>query len=272
MHRKKIVPLFTSAYGLARVDKVLRIGPARRVFIAAYFLYKGLFEDSLKHLVEQKPELFQAGDVLDVGANIGYTACVFARALSSDAKVYAFEPDQVSYGLLEEVVRRKHLSGVIEPINTAVGSSDGHINFWHNERHSADHRVVTDQFKSSCADGSQVSVVPVTTVDTFVKARDLRKISIIKIDVQGYEPAVCAGMTDTLNRFPEALVCLEYSPDALDELGFQPGKLLDLFRVRGYLPHILTRDNPKRIDDASLQHLVDKWGYVDLLYSRQTLI
>jgi len=68
-------------------------------------------------LVRRQPKLFQNGDVLDIGANIGYTSAVFAGALKPDSKVYAFEPDQLSYGLLEEVIRRKKLSGAIEAIN-----------------------------------------------------------------------------------------------------------------------------------------------------------
>ena len=81
------------------------------------FLYKKLFEDPFWNLVRRQPKLFQNGDVLDIGANIGYTSAVFAGALKPDSKVYAFEPDQLSYGLLEEVIRRKKLSGAIEAIN-----------------------------------------------------------------------------------------------------------------------------------------------------------
>jgi len=95
-----------------------------------------------------------------------------------------------------------------------VGNSDGHIKFWHNEEHSADHRVVTDRFSSSCPDDAKISTVPVTSVDTFVRNRNLRNISFIKIDVQGYELAVCEGMKETLEKFPETCVCFEHSPDA----------------------------------------------------------
>ncbi len=272
MHSRSSIEVFTGAYNLARRAKLLQIGWFRRAFVASYFLYKRLYEDPFWELVRSRPELFESGDVLDIGANIGYTACLFARTLKATSKVYAFEPDQSSYILLEEVIRRKNLSGPIEALNMAVGSSDGHVEFWHNEEHSADHRVATDQFKSLRPDAKKFSTVPMTSVDAFVKFRNLLKISFIKIDVQGYELAVCEGMKQTLERFPELCVCLEYSPEALVELGFDPIKMLDFFRAKGYQLHVLTRAAIRLAsDNASIQPLLDDAGYVDLLCSKRVL-
>lgn len=273
MQSKKFVSLLTGAYGLARPDKLLQIGLFRKAFVYAYFLYKKLFEDPFWNLVRRKPELFQQGDILDVGANIGYTSCVFATVLRPGSKVYAFEPDELSFGLLEEAVRSKNLSGAIEAMQMAVGSSDGRLKFWHNEKHSADHRVVTEHFGSSCPEGTKITTVPATTVDTFVRNRNLQNISFIKIDVQGYELAICEGMKNTLERFPDACVCLEYSPDALRELGFEPAKLLDFFRPRGYQLFVLTREDLQLVaDDASFESCLNKHGYVDLLCSTRALV
>ncbi|HYT19676.1 MAG TPA: FkbM family methyltransferase [Candidatus Polarisedimenticolia bacterium] len=110
--------------------------------------------------------------------------------------------------------------------------------------------------------------VPVTSVDT----RNLRNISFIKIDVQGYELAVCEGMKETLEKFPETCVCFEHSPDALVELGFEPGKVLDFFRSRGYRLHVLTREFPQVAqDDESIKRFLHDAGYVDLLCSERAL-
>jgi FkbM family methyltransferase len=273
MQNKKIVSLFTGAYSLARPDKLMQIGAFRRAFVSAYFTYKKLFEDPFWNLVRRQPELFKKGDILDIGANIGYTASVFAGARRPDSKVYAFEPDRQTYKMLEEVIRRKKLSGAIEAINMAVGSSDGQIRFWHNEKHSADHRVVMDNFSSACTDETKISTVPSTTVDSFVKTRHLQNISFIKIDVQGYELAVCEGMKETLDRFPETCVCLEHSPDALKELGFEPGRIIDFFRSREYQLYILTRAAPQLApDDESLERALREAGYLDLLCSKRALL
>jgi FkbM family methyltransferase len=272
MRSKNSIDLFTGAYSLARRAKLLQIPLFRRLFVASYFQYKRFYEDPFWMLVQGRPELFAGGDVLDVGANIGYTACLFARAVKPGSKVFAFEPDEPTCKLLSEVIRRKKLANTVEPLNMAVGDSEGYLEFWHNEEHSADHRVATHEFRNVRPDATQLSRVLVTTLDAFVKSRNLRKISFIKIDVQGYELAVCEGMKRTLEAFPDACVCFEYMPEALRELGFEPTKLLDFFRARGYQLHVLTRAELRAVNDnEELEPFLSGAGYVDLLCSKKLL-
>ncbi len=132
--------------------------------------------------------------------------------------------------------------------------------------------MVTEQFKSSRPDAKKFSKVAVTTVDEFVRTRDLQKISFLKIDVQGYELAVCQGMKETLERFPGLFVCFEYSPDGMVELGFNPKELLNFFQARGYQIHVLTRGAIRLANDpAVLQPFLDRAGYVDLLCAKTVL-
>jgi hypothetical protein len=57
--------------------------------------------------------------------------------------------------------------------------------------------------------------------DTLERER-ISPVRFIKIDVQGYEPAVCQGMEGTLTANPDCVVSLEYMPEALarGEAGF----------------------------------------------------
>ncbi len=240
--------------------------------MSSYFLYKRLWEDPFWGLIHRRPELFGNGDVLDIGANIGYTACLFAQAVGPESRVYSFEPDEATFQLLKEIIQRKNLSEKIIATKAAVGSADGSIEFWHNEKHSGDHRVVTNRVKNAHADPSQISTVPVISVDTFVEERNLQRISFVKIDVQGYELAVCEGMKQTLVNFPDLCVCCEYSPESLVELGFDPVELLNFFRANGYQLYVLTRSSIMlALDNAMIQKVADEAGYVDLLCSRRAL-
>lgn len=260
------------AYNLARRVGLLQQSWFRRIFLFSYFLYKRWYEDPFWTLARRHPELFAGGDILDVGANIGYTACVFAAAVESPFKIFAFEPDQASFTTLEEVVRRRNLAGCVEIFKTAVGSSEGTLEFWHNDEHSADHRVVTPLFNSAELDRSKVTTVAVTSVDHFVASRSLRRIAFIKIDVQGYELAVCEGMKATLQKFPEAAVALEYAPDGMRELGFEPAALLHFFRCAGYQLYVLSRSALELApDDRFIELAAQRSGYVDLLCSRKTV-
>ena len=269
---KASVTVFTRAYNLVRATGILRLSWIRRSFIATYFFYKRFYEDPYWFLVRQMPELFLNGDILDIGANIGYTACLFATAASPAAKVYAFEPDRESYQTLVGEILRRKLSAIIEPLAVAVGSEIGSVEFWHNEEHSADHRVVTSKFKESGVPGEKTANVPAITVDEFVRSRGLERIAFVKIDVQGYELAVCEGMRKTMDRFPETPISIEYSPESLAELGQEPAELLRFFRSRNYEVYILTRSTLELVEDDQLIERCSKSaGYVDLVCTKRRL-
>ena len=278
MSNKSSSNIFTRVYKLARSAGLFEMALFKRFFLFSYFLYKRWYEDPFWALARRSPELFARGDILDIGANIGYTAWVFAAALKANAKakepgkVYAFEPDLASFATLGEIIRRKELGDSVEIFNMAVGSADGSLEFWHNEAHSADHRVVTEQFKTSRPSSEKITTVAVTSVDSFVAALNLHNISFIKIDVQGYEPAVCEGMRQTIEKFPTMCIAFEYAPEGMRELGFEPSKLLDFFRSAGYQLHILTRAATTPVqDNRAIDLAVEDSGYVDLLCSKKIL-
>jgi FkbM family methyltransferase len=273
MSSKSSSNAFTRVYNLARSAGLFEIPLFKRLFLFSYFLYKRWYEDPFWALAKRSPELFTSGDILDIGANIGYTACVFAAARKPPAKIYAFEPDLATFATLRETIRRKNLGGTVEIFNMAVGSADGSLEFWHNEEHSADHRVVTEQFKTSRPASENITTVGLTSVDNFVAARSLQNISFIKIDVQGYELAVCEGMRRTMEKFPSLCIAFEYAPDGMRELGFEPRALLDFFRGAGYQLHILTRAaTTLASDNQVIDCAVKRSGYVDLLCSRKMLV
>jgi FkbM family methyltransferase len=273
---KSAANIFTRGYNLVRSSGLLELRLLQRAFLCSYFAYKRWYEDPFWALTRRSPELFAGGGILDIGANIGYTACVFAAAIKANTKeplkIYAFEPDLASFATLGDVIRRKNLGDAVEIFNMAVGSADGLVEFWHNEEHSADHRVVTERFKTSRPADDKITTVAVTSVDSFVAARKLQSISFIKIDVQGYELAVCEGMRRTLEKFPEVSIAFEYAPDGMRELGFEPLALPDFFRSEGYQLHVLTRAATKLApDNRTIELAVERSGYVDLLCSRKIL-
>lgn len=56
-----------------------------------YFAYKSILDRNLINLLNHyiKPGFV----ILDIGANIGFFACLLAKGKGSKSKIYAFEPD-----------------------------------------------------------------------------------------------------------------------------------------------------------------------------------
>jgi len=262
------IKTLTNVYWLARKLRVLDTGWGRRAFSASYFLYKRYLEDPFHDLAQRHAELFQGGNILDIGANIGYTAMVFSRAIDPEYKVYAFEPEQFNYDLLVRSSHKNTARERIVPILSAVGDQDGTIELWENQHHHADHRVLTNQFRETAAPSGTVAT-PILQIDTFVGTQGAEfPVRFIKVDVQGYEFPVCKGMERTLAGNPRAIVALEYMPEAMRELGFQPDDLLKWLRQREYQAYTLEKHGHIRsgVVDPSQGP-----GYVDLLFSREKL-
>jgi FkbM family methyltransferase len=262
------IKTLTNVYALARKTGLLDTALGQRAFAASYFLYKRYLEDPYHDLVQRHGELFQGGNILDIGANIGYTAQVFSRAVDAKYKVFAFEPERFNYALLERSARAPKARGRIVPILSAVGDQDGVIELWENEHHHGDHRILTDQFRQATAPSGSIQT-PLLRIDSFVEKQPGEfPVRFIKVDVQGYEFPVCKGMEWTLSGNPRAILALEYMPEAMHELGFQPDDLLTWLRERDYQVYTIEKHGHFR---AGVGNLAEGQGYVDLLFSREKL-
>ncbi|MEA5511671.1 FkbM family methyltransferase [Crocosphaera sp. UHCC 0190] len=260
-------------YSLINKTGLLETPWFNKIFISCYFLYKKYFEDPFFGLTQKYPNIFQGGNILDIGANIGYTATIFSQAMTPGFRVYAFEPDQTNFLSLREIIKANKSIEKIIPIQAAVGETKGTTELWHNENHHADHRVATEQYQKTGVDSMKIITVPLWSVDNFVTEEiEKQVIKFIKIDVQGYEFPVCLGMQKTLEDNPHAVIALEYMPASMAELGFAPEEIFNYFKERGYIMYILhQKGNLEIAKFYIIDELVKKRGYIDLIFSRQAL-
>ena len=115
----------------------------------------------------------------------------------------------------------------------------------------------------------QSVVVPLVTLDGFLTKRNsLTPVSFIKIDVQGYELAVCHGAEQTLAQNPDCTLALEYAPDSLRELGYGPADLFPWFEQRGYAAYVIHKNGS--VTSGRPDSLGTR-GYADLLFTRRAL-
>lgn len=125
------------------------------------------------------------GVAFDIGANVGYYACLMSRYAE---QVYAFEPDPDNYKILERNCKNRPN---ITPLNMAVSDKVGVSDFY-KVRHSAMRHSLIDE------GNTQKLSIMCTTLDAFVHERDITNVTMIKIDVEGAEPLVFAGMKELL--------------------------------------------------------------------------
>ena len=151
---------------------------------------------------------------VDVGANIGVFA-VTAAAIDSRLKVFAFEPNPISYQLLADNIELNKLTNVT-PMNTAIGEGSGMASL-DISSHSAG-------LYSIHGTGSKRMEVPLVSLDDFFATRGIWP-RLFKADVEGYEPLVLRGMQGLLARSPLQII-LEFNPELLKQGGKEPEQFL----------------------------------------------
>lgn len=128
----------------------------------------------------------QGGIAIDVGAHVGY----YSRLLSTRAEqVYAFEPDPDNYALLVKNTKRYPN---ITPVQLALSDTIGTASFFKVPDSTFRHSLLSEV-------GSVETTVDVTTLDSFMQGHE-GVVSFVKIDVEGLEEKVLAGMKGIRER------------------------------------------------------------------------
>lgn len=127
----------------------------------------------------------KAGDVfIDVGANIGLFSIV--AAVKYGAEVHAFEPSRREINRLK---RNAHLNQVklkVYPFALGREDSQGYIDI----REASNHMMNKIIVKGNLSD----SPCEIRALDGVLQQDILRRVRLVKIDVEGYEMDVLLGM------------------------------------------------------------------------------
>ena len=181
---------------------------------AAEVCFTGRYEPQETQLLQ---DLLGPGDVfVDVGANWGYYTLAAAHLVGSAGHVVAFEPEPRLFALLASNIDMNGLGQVVRrPV--AVGATVERVPFsafkaedgnWGVSRAVGHDRAMAVDFESES--------VP---LDTALDAVSVDVVQLVKIDVEGAETAVLAGMERGLAGGRYRYVMLECHPGLLAERG-----------------------------------------------------
>lgn len=150
----------------------------------------------------------EEGDVIwDIGANIGVISLLLARhGPGRTARIHSFEPEPRNFRQLTRNLELNGLSDRVTPHQLALGAEEGEVELFirggpGEGRHSI-----------AAARGSTGSIqVPLTTATAFARKHDAWP-TLLKLDVEGAEGQVLAGMAELMDQRPPRDVFLEIHP------------------------------------------------------------
>lgn len=139
--------------------------------------------------------------VLDIGAHIGLFSILAAKS-ASNGKVYAFEPAEENFKLLLENTNLNRLNN-IELIKKAVAGESGVREFALSKDDPAGHAIPYEETNR------QKINVQSTSLNDFLKEKDINKVDFLKMDCEGAEYEIFYSCSDeTLDKIDK--ISMEY--------------------------------------------------------------
>ncbi len=175
----------------------------------------------------------------DIGAHIGLYSLCAAKRIGKDGSVFAFEPDDIVFGQLNEHIKLNNFEGKVEAINKVCGAKKGRVFF----------AATSDSQSKVQVDGAIIGNVEkgVVSID---EAFQETRLDILKIDVEGYEEKVLLGANNVLNRKsggPRAIF-IEVHPMSWKEYGTTSEKILNILNGSGYVVRDVSGNNVEQIN------------------------
>lgn len=191
---------------------------------------------------------------IDVGANIGYMSALASRIVGPDGAVVAIEPEPATGAALQETVAMNDLTN-IRLVTAAVSDRDGELplfvgpSYWHGFTSTvAPPKGVKEQDpRALLQEHGSVRAGPLGSLLT---REELAAARLIKIDVEGAEDRVLAGIVASVDALPaDTELVVEMLPtwwgDQHQQL--RPIDVLQPFLERGFHVYLLPADySPRR--------------------------
>lgn len=178
---------------------------------------------------------------VDVGAHVGTLTLAGARQVGLGGKVVAFEPAPTTFNLLEKTIALNGLTSIIahraacgahqEQRQLFIGRVLGHNSFYPLEQdNSFQPGIDTDEIGAS-------TVVTVLALDDVLSPNE--RVDVVKIDVEGAELEVLAGMDRIIKDNPDLAVIAEFGPSHLKRAGIDPLSWFQAFEAHGLIAYVI---------------------------------
>jgi FkbM family methyltransferase len=240
----------------------MRLDPKDWIDVGLMF---GTYEPGLRALVDA---VLRAGEsAVDVGTHKGYFTLQMAGRVGSSGAVLAVDPDPRAYGFMLANVERNAFTQVL-PLRAALGDANGDCEISLNRQLGNSSRFPNIYAQENIVERVRV---PLLRLDDVLASHGIpegsHQLTFVKIDAEGSEPLILAGMRATL-RAHRPVVFLEVNFRSL-EAGRLPVRSIEeifaplnyeIFRVewsRSNFGRVRLRLVPCILHEISMMDMID---------------
>ena len=175
--------------------------------------------------------LAPGGIFIDVGANIGYLSAIAAGLVGTGGEVHSFEPVPVYCRRLQRLAELNPCHSIF-PSGCAAGECAGTCTIYVTREPGQNTMVPAYQRRAEIVSTLDV---PVVRLDDYIAENKMTRISLIKIDAEGFELPVVKGLERYFSSRRERppIIC-EIAPRAYSLLGKSLADLENYMGQFGY--------------------------------------
>lgn len=179
--------------------------------------------------------------VVEVGANVGWYSLLFASTVAPGGSVTAFEANPRMVTLLRQTLAANGYAEAVRVVPLAVTDRPGLVTLHRLQRQQGSSSLYpfTPADLAVWDDETSPVEVEATSLDAFL-GPDGPPPDVIKVDAEGAEPAIVAGMKRVLERAPRIQLVLEFRPGVLARAGHDPHAFLTALVRLGFQLHVIT--------------------------------
>ncbi|MBM3763359.1 MAG: FkbM family methyltransferase [Acidobacteria bacterium] len=170
--------------------------------------------------------------------------------------MFAFEPDPENLTFLRKTVAANQFTHV-EVVPAAAAAQPGTMRlFTSSQNRGGDNRLYQNELSDGFVD------VEVVQMDNYLQNQQVSEVDLIKIDVQGFEAQVLAGLENTIRSSPNLILLSEFWPNGLCRTGANPLQLLQTLQSWGLTLYSLG-------SQAAIHPIVDFEAFINQYHGRK---
>ncbi len=185
--------------------------------------------------------------VIDIGANIGYYALIEAKA---GAKVIAFEPTPKNIEILKKNIEINKFENQILVSDKAISDKKGTEKLYLGFSNSGNSMIPLNE---------NHILIKSVTLDEYLSKQNIKKVDIIRMDIEGGELKAVKGMEKLLTENPPKHLFIELHPVQLASTGYSIKEITEIIYSFGYeIRKVFYESDPTSIKIGSTKETVKR--------------
>ena len=201
-------------YHIILIKRIFLRNKEEKIVVNGYEMYvnpndKGISEELAMFKIHEPlntkflSEQLQEGMIcLDIGANLGYFTFLESLKIGKTGRVISVEPAPSTFELFEKNIKlQKHQN--ISSYNFAFSDKESTVDFFISNSSNWS-RIIAEK-DTYHGDKGDIIKIKCRTIDNFIKELELKKLDLIRVDLEGYEFEIFEGAQKTLSELKPML-------------------------------------------------------------------